>query len=76
MNYYTVIGLITAMALIAAATLTASTATDVQAQKIKLTDNRQGCEPGEKDEGVPDKCDGIIIQGTDDPPEEEEPDVD
>jgi hypothetical protein len=75
MNYYTVLGLITAMALIAAATLAANTPAEITAEvKVRDAPNLNGCEPGEKDEDVPDKCDGTIIQGTDDPPEE--PDVD
>jgi hypothetical protein len=42
--------------------------------KVKQAPNFEGCGIGEKDEGEPDKCDGTIIQGTDDPPEEDDED--
>ena len=40
-------------------------------EKVRLYPNLNGCHEGEKDEGEPDKCDGRITQGTDDPPEED-----
>lgn len=43
--------------------------------KVQVAPNDNGCDtPDLKDDGVPDKCDGEIIPGQDNPPEE--PDVD
>ena len=69
MNSYTVLGLITAMILIAAATLAVNTPTETFA-KERQGPNSNGCDNGEKDEGIADKCpqdpvDGSIIDQDD-----------
>lgn len=65
---YTVLALVTAAALIAAATLAANTPTEIFAvHKLKTDVNDNGCPPtGEKDDGVPEKCGGFIDRGHDD----------
>jgi hypothetical protein len=73
LKYYTIIGLLTAMALVTASVLAGNIQTEVFA-KVKVAPNDSGCDNGLKEEDAPDKCDGFIIQGQDDLPEE--PDVD